>query len=242
MVSSMNTIPASPVVPAVAYLRASDESQKLTPEAQREALERYAAANGLHVVSWHLDFDVSSVAAVEDRPGLLAALAAVKAGAKVLLVAKRDRLARDVLLAGAIDRQVERMGARVVSAAGEGNGSSPADEFMRTVIDGAAQYERALIRARTKAALAVLRSHGVRSTSRIPYGYRLAADGRHLVADEAEQAIIASAAAARASGASLREVADAVGANPRSGKPFAASQVKRLLAAADLPAAPTSTN
>jgi len=41
----------------------------------------------------------------------------------------------------------------VVSASGEGNGDSPADAFIRTVIDGAAQYEHGLIRARTCAAL-----------------------------------------------------------------------------------------
>ena len=46
-------------------------------------------------------------------------------------------------------------GARLVSATGEGNGDSPADAFLRTVIDGAAQYERGLVRARTRAALAV---------------------------------------------------------------------------------------
>jgi hypothetical protein len=40
-------------------------------------------------------------------------------------------------------------GARVVSASGEGNGDSPAEAFIRTVIDGAAQYEHGLIRART---------------------------------------------------------------------------------------------
>jgi hypothetical protein len=47
------------------------------------------------------------------------------------LVAKRDRIARDVLLAGDIERAVEKAGARVVSASGEGNGDSPADVFMR---------------------------------------------------------------------------------------------------------------
>ena len=236
----MNTVAPVPV-PAVAYLRASDDSQKLTPEAQRVALTAYASAHGMEVVAWHLDFDVSSVAAVEDRPGLLEAIAAVATGqAKVLLVAKRDRLARDVLLAGAITRQVERLGGRVESAAGEGNGTTPADEFMRTVIDGAAQYERALIRARTKAALAVLRSHGVRTSSKLPYGFSLAADGRHLVACEVERALARQAASLRAAGASLPRISSELGRNPRTGNPFSTSQVLRLLAAAASNAATTA--
>jgi hypothetical protein len=37
---------------------------------------------------------------------------------------------------------------RLVSAAGEGNGDSPADAFLRVVLDGAAQYEHALIAGR----------------------------------------------------------------------------------------------
>jgi hypothetical protein len=35
-------------------------------------------------------------------------------------------------------------GARIVSASGEGRGDSPVDAFIRTVIDGAAQYEHGL--------------------------------------------------------------------------------------------------
>src|ERR1035438_2370252 len=68
-------------------------------------------------------------------------------GAGVLVVARRDRIARDGVLAGEIEREVARAGARLVSATGEGNGDSPADAFLRTVIDGAAPDERGLIRA-----------------------------------------------------------------------------------------------
>src|ERR1019366_5979320 len=91
-------------------------------------------------------------------------------GAGVLVVAKRDRIARDVVLTAGVEREAGRLGARVTSAAGEGNGSSPADGFMRTVIDGAAEYERALIRARTKAALAAKKAKG-ECVGQVPYGF-----------------------------------------------------------------------
>jgi DNA invertase Pin-like site-specific DNA recombinase len=97
-----------------------------------------------------------------------------------------------VLTAG-VERAAASAGAVVVSAAGEGNGTAPADAFMRTVIDGAAAYERALIRARTTAALAVIRARGQKTGGSLPYGFRLDVDGRTLVAVEGEQVTIGRA-------------------------------------------------
>ena len=225
--------PGSPLV-AVATIRVSKDSQQLGPEAQRASIEAWAAREGVQVVAWHVDHGVSSVTPIEGRPGLVGALASLREhGAGVLVCAKRDRLSRDVVLTAMVERAAEAQGARVVSAAGEGSGTTPADGFMRTVIDGAAQYERALIRARTTAALAVIRARGQKTGGGVPYGYRLDADGRTLVAIEGEQATIARARALTADGRSLRSVAAQLAAEghaSRTGRPFAAVQVARMLA------------
>ena len=63
-------------------------------------------------------------------------------------------------IAATIERAVAHGGGRVVCADGVGNGETSADAFMRTIIDAAAAYERALIRARTRAALGVKKSRG----------------------------------------------------------------------------------
>jgi DNA invertase Pin-like site-specific DNA recombinase len=63
---------------------------------------------------------------------------------------------------------------------------------MRTVIDGAALYERGLIRARTRAALDPKRARGER-VGALPYGLALDADGVRLVPAADEQATIARA-------------------------------------------------
>ena len=224
----------SPLV-AVAYIRVSKDEQRLGPEAQRAAVEAWAAREGISVASWHVDQGVCSVTAVEERPALCAALAALREhGAGVLVVAKRDRIARDVVLAAGVERAAGQCGARVVSAAGEGNGDAPADQFMRGVIDCAAQYERGIIRARTKAALAAKSAKGERVSGGIPYGFRLDADGVHLAPVEREQATIVRARVLTAEGCSLRAVAAqlaAEGRTSRTGRPFAASQVGRMLAA-----------
>ncbi|MGO9711878.1 MAG: recombinase family protein [Polyangiaceae bacterium] len=222
----------SPLV-AVAYIRVSKDDQKLGPDAQRASIEAWAAREGVQVAAWHVDQGVCSVTAIDQRPALVAALGSLREhSAGVLVVAKRDRIARDVVLTAGVERAAAGAGAVVVSAAGEGNGAAPADAFMRTVIDGAAAYERALIRARTTAALAVIRARGQKTGGSVPYGFALAADGRTLVAVEGEQATIARARTLASEGRSLRSVAAqlaAEGYTSRKRVPFFAAQIGRML-------------
>ena len=148
---------------AIAYMRCSTNRQDLSPETQREAIRSWAKRNDVTVVAWHFDKGVSGGAALEKRPELVAAIDAVKReSAGLLVVAKRDRLARDVLTAALVERLCERHGARVQSADGTGNGDGPEAQLLRGVIDVFAQYERAIIRSRTKAALAVKKANGER--------------------------------------------------------------------------------
>jgi DNA invertase Pin-like site-specific DNA recombinase len=226
--------PGNPKI-AIGYVRVSTEDQRLGPEAQRAALETWAAREGVTVAAWHVDRGVSGGSELEDRPGLVAALGELRATrAGLLLVAKRDRLARDVAIATTIERAVSTCGARVVSADGAGNGDSPTDAFMRTILDAAAAYERALIRARTRAALQAKRARGERA-GEVPFGYRLAADGRTLETDPGEQTIVTRVREARAAGLSLRAIVSELaraGLVSRAGRPLTLTQVARLAKAA----------
>jgi hypothetical protein len=68
------------------------------------------------------------------------------------------------------------------------------------------------------------------------YGYELAVDGVHLVAVESEQATMARARALAAGGLSLRSIAAKLaveGCMSRTGRPFAATQVARIVAGDD---------
>ena len=220
---------------AIAYLRVSTTEQHLGPEAQKAAIDAWAKREGVTVVSVFSDAGVSGGTDLDARPGLVAALSALRAShAGVLVVAKRDRLARDVYVAATIDRAVVAAGARVASADGVGNGDSASDAFMRTILDGAAAYERALIRARTKAALVAKRARGERAGA-VPYGYRLAADGVHLDENAAEQGVVVVVRELRAAGLSLRAVVRALesrGLMARSGRPFQPTQIARMERAA----------
>ena len=96
----------------------------------------------------------------------------------VLVAVKRDRLARDTLHAAMIERLAERAGAHVLTCDGAGEGDSPEAQMLRGIMDVFAQYERAVIRARTKAALAHKRANGERTSLHAPYGFQIAADGK----------------------------------------------------------------
>lgn len=171
-------------------MRVSTDEQKLGPEAQRAQIEGYAARQGLRIASWHLDHGVSGAAPLEERAGLLEAVAALKReGAALLLISRRDRLARDRIVVAMVESAVQRTGARIVSADGVANEDTPESDFMRTILDGASAYERALIRTRTKAALQAKKRRGER-VGGVPFGYQPAEDGVHLVPEPTEQAVL----------------------------------------------------
>jgi len=224
------TPPGDPTV-AVAYLRVSTEDQHLGPEAQHAAITTWAARENVSIAAWFTDKGVSGARELDDRLGLAAAVTALRThGAGLLVVARRDRLARDTVVAGLIERAVARARARVVAADGAGNGEGPAAEFMRTILDGAAAYERAMIRARTSAALRAKRARGERAGT-TPWGCSSTQDGQ-LVPNEAESAITLRARALQAAGLTHRGIVAqlaAEGIRGRRGRPLAKGQVQRLL-------------
>src|SRR5690606_11300100 len=121
---------------AIAYIRASTGRQHLGPEAQRHAIEAWATREGVHVAAWHEDLGVSGKTPLERRPGLMAALASVtEHRAGLLVVVKRDRLARDNEVMPVAEAALARAGARVVTPTGEGEGDDPASVLMRRMID-----------------------------------------------------------------------------------------------------------
>jgi DNA invertase Pin-like site-specific DNA recombinase len=176
------------------------------------------------------DAGLSGAAALDRRPGLLDALAQLGRG-DALVVAKRDRLGRDPIVVAMIEAAAVRSGARVVSAAGEGtDNDDPASILLRRIVDAFAEYERLLIKARTRAALTAKRRRGER-TGTVPYGSHLTPDGR-IAPDPTELATIERLAILRRAGASYRQLArllESEGHRPRSGRAWSTATLSRLL-------------
>jgi DNA invertase Pin-like site-specific DNA recombinase len=194
---------------AVAYLRVSTDEQHLGPEAQRATIQQYAKQHGIEIVAEFCDFGVSGGAELEDRPELMCAIDALtELDAGLFLVAKRDRLARSTMFAAIIEENCKKNGGRVHSADGLSNDDTPEAKLMRTLLDAFAEYERSLIRSRTKAALRVKKARGEFCGGKVPFGYRN--ENGKLVEDEQQMAAAVRIRELHASGVSLRKIADAL--------------------------------
>lgn len=107
-----------------------------------------------------------------------------------------------------IQKLVERKGARIYPSAGEGSDDDgPTSILMRQIIDAFGQYERAIIRARTSAALQAKKRRGER-VGQIPFGLQLGSDGRRLVPHVDEQQVLTQMRTLRVAGKTLRGIAE----------------------------------
>src|SRR5215207_240117 len=144
--------------PAVAYIRVSTARQGrsgLGLEAQQAAIARFCEAEGFEVVAERIEVETGKGAdALDRRPELAAALAEAKRRKCPVLVAKLDRLSRDVaFIAGLMAQRVPFIVAEL---------GPDADPFMLHIYAALAEKERRLISARTKATLAAAKARGKR--------------------------------------------------------------------------------
>ena len=140
---------------AIAYLRVSTDRQGrsgLGLEAQREAVARYAAAAGLEIAGEFLEVETGKGSnALAKRPELLAALTEAKRTKAKLVLAKLDRLARNVhFISGLMETGVDFAVADMPNA----------DRFQLHLFAALAEKEAEIISQRTKAALAAAKARG----------------------------------------------------------------------------------
>jgi len=142
---------------AISYIRVSTKRQGrsgLGLEAQREAIAQFAEAEGVEIVAEHVEIETGKGAdALDKRPVLKAALDEARALKAPVIVAKLDRLSRDVaFVAGLMAQGVPFIVAEL---------GVDADPFMLHLYAALAEKERAMISQRTKAALQAAKARGV---------------------------------------------------------------------------------
>ena len=149
---------------AVAYLRVSTERQGrsgLGLEAQREIIARFAQAEGVELVGEFVEVETGKGSdALERRPELAAALAQARKAKCPVVVAKLDRLSRDVHFISGL-MSMSKGVPFVVAAMGLNT-----DPFMLHIYAALAEQERRMISERTKAALAVKKAQGMKLGNR----------------------------------------------------------------------------
>ena len=142
----------------IAYVRVSTQKQGksgLGLEAQRAAIARFAASEGLEIIGEFTEIESGKGAdALARRPQLVAALKAAKKAKCAIVVAKLDRLSRDVAFISTLMSK----GAPFITA----ELGTRADPFLLHIYAALAEQERRMISQRTRAALAAARKRGVK--------------------------------------------------------------------------------
>lgn len=218
----------------IGYVRVSTTDQAehgVSLSAQEAKLTAYAALYDLDLVAIVVDAGLS--AKNLDRPGLQGALAKLAKGeADALLVVSLSRLTRSVKDLGTlVDSYFGPKGAALMSLSESIDTRTAAGRLVLNVLGSVAAWERETCAERTSSAMQHKQARGEYIGGRAPYGFALADDGA-LVEVASEQAIIATARELAASGLSLRTVAKRLeerGFVARSGRPFAAVQIARML-------------
>src|SRR4029077_16175418 len=151
----------------IAYYRVSTQKQGrsgLGLEAQRAAVLRFVETEQLTVLAEFTEVETGKGSdALDRRPQLAAAMRAAKKQGASIVVAKLDRLSRDVaFISTLMVRKVPFITAEL---------GAQADPFMLHIYAALAEQERRMISQRTKAALKAARARG-RRTGMPPTGER----------------------------------------------------------------------
>lgn len=221
---------------AIGYVRVSTDKQAdfgVSLEAQTAKVQAMAVVQGVELVDVIVDAGASAKSL--DRPGMNRLLSLVEAGAvQVVIIAKLDRLTRSVGDLAELLKRFDKRKVSLVSVADSLDTGTAAGRLVINIMVSVSQWEREAIGERTRDAMSHMKASGER-TGNIPFGYRLADDGKHLVSDPAEQGIIGRVQELRAAGYSLREISNELnrqGFTTRRGSAWRHEYVQGVLKAA----------
>lgn len=222
---------------AVAYIRVSTRKQEqdgLGLEVQGEAMRERLPSTRIYVEQGSGADDLGK------RKVLAEIDARIRAGEiSSVWVYRLDRLARDVFLQELLIVQWKEHGCEVralFGVDGVEDDDDPSRTMLRQIMGAVGQYERAIIRMRTKAGRRIKASRGGYVGGAAPYGWRIdkRIEGdkviRELVPVEAEQRAVARVLEMRAEGLSFMKIATALNAeeHPPRGKAWHPKGVRAI--------------
>lgn len=197
---------------------------------QETAIRSYAKAHGLQIEHVYREEGVCGATEWTDRPAWVDMLAAIEAdGVKTIVIERVDRLARDLLVQEHVILDLQKRGVTLISTAEPDLCSSdPSRKLMRQIMGSIAEYDRACIVAKLRAARDRIRARGERCEGRRPYG-----EG------EGEAPVLERIRQMRCAGCSLRAIERALnadGVKPREGVQWYAKTISGVLREFGLPA------
>jgi len=176
---------------AVGYIRVSTEEQRdhgFSLLAQRRQIQAYCTAKGWDLVKVYADEGLSGKD-LNNRPALPQLLATMGDDPEVVLVTRLDRLSRNTRqLLALVEDHFTQNGVRLVSINEGIDPTTPAGEFVLTILAGLAQMERKQIADRVREGMAEAKRQG-KHVGRPPFGYKIGGEGT-LVPDPTQQFLL----------------------------------------------------
>lgn len=219
----------------VAYFRVSTDKQGLEGlgmEAQRETVLRHARQQDGELLSSFIEVESGKLST---RPQLLKALAECRATGATLIVAKLDRLSRNVaFIAALMESGVDFRACDMPQA----------NKLTLHIMAAVAEHEREMISARTKAALQAAKARGVKlgnpnlQAGNAETARRASRARKSLAQAKAVEVAPYIRAARRAGAATLAQIAEALEARgvrtPRGKSKWTPAQVSRIITRAKI--------
>jgi len=220
---------------AAAYTRVSTDAQagpdRYGLDCQRTDIETYAKANGYELVTWYTDAGLSGASL--DRPGLVACMdAAAHRTVDVVIVAKMDRLNRDLMGSLWIRKELLRSDVQVLSVAEPFDAEDPAGRLFMQIVSAFAEFEKNRITERLSGGRKAKAVRGGYAGGRAPLGYTAKKGGKVLTIDPVGAASVQRVFALRSKGLSMGKIAAALnqeGRTTATGARWCDMTVKRVL-------------
>jgi len=219
----------------IAYVRVSTDNQakedKFGIEAQEQQLREYVEARSdMKIVKWVYDRGESGA---KERPGfdeIVYGDVIENPPYQAVLVAKSDRVARDINVYYYYKMMLRKKGVQLISISEDFGQMGAFATMLEAFTICAAQMERENINKRTSAGRKVKASKGGYSGGRPPTGYDVVKG--ELVVNEGEANIVKFIFQCRENGMTMADIMFALndlGYKTKSGKPFLISSIQNIL-------------
>jgi DNA invertase Pin-like site-specific DNA recombinase len=199
-----------------AYIRASTSKQIASPDVQKGLITEYATRLGLTIDGFYVDPATTSKFDLFDRPAGKRLLVDLRPG-DMLIVAKLDRLSRSYLEFATTLNTLEKrqITLHVVDMrGGVFDPTNPISMLLIQILVSFANFERTMIKTRTREALHAIKERGERYCRHAEWGFKWerrwdSRQRKHVevqVPDDKERAILCKVVELRIAGQSLDQI------------------------------------
>lgn len=211
---------------AIGYMRTSSASgvgdDKDSEKRQRAAIEGFASERGFEIVDWFYDADVRGVIPVTERPGFKAMMERIAGnGVRTIIVESPDRFARDLIVQLTGHDYLKGHGIALIPASAPDffTEETPTAVLVRQVLGAIAQFEKANLVAKLKAAQDRIKAEKGKCSGRKNYA-------------EMRPEVVGAVWSLRQQGKSFRVISAELAAHGHltsAGKPYAPAAVRSML-------------